>query len=282
MANARNIVWIVSYPKSGNTWVRFLVCNLVYGVQLSAAALNRLVPDIHELRVMPELPTTAVFMKTHFPYSPAMPLAACTAAAIYVVRDPADVMLSNFHYGRRDGSRTNTSATALAEYVDRYLAARGAARWIELGMGRWDDHVRSWLATRHPFPVLLLRYEDLQRDDLAGARALCRFLGVTRSAEEMARAVAGASFDRLKEIEEHDIKGENVGIFYKPYLRSSIEAGVRFMRAGKSGEAARVLSVEQRQRVHATFGALMQELGYVNAEPGSAAAQTAGSIRSSS
>jgi Sulfotransferase domain len=262
MAPDRNIVWIVSYPKSGNTWVRFLVCNLVFGVQDSAAALNRLAPDIHELSVVPALPTEPVFMKTHFPFSPALPLAACTAGAIYVVRDPADVMMSNYHYSRRDGSRPTASPAALAQYIEEYLAARGGARWIELGMGAWDDHVRSWLAIAHPFPVLTLRYEDLLRDSLEGARQLCAFLGLERTAEEMARAVAGGSFERLQKIEEQDIRAQCVGIFYKPYLRSSIDAGLRFMRAGQAGEAARVLSEAQLQRVHATFGPLMRELGY--------------------
>jgi hypothetical protein len=272
----RKIVWIVSYPKSGNTWVRFLVCNLVFGVQNSAAALNRLAPDIHELPTVPAPPAEPVLVKTHFPVSATLPLAACTAGAIYVVRHPADVMLSNFHYSRRDGSQTSAGTAALAQYVDAYLTARGGPRWLELGMGAWDDHVRSWLATRHPFPVLAVRYEDLQRDALGVTRGLCAFLGLHRSTEEMSRAAEGASFERLRQIEEQDIQGENVGIFYKPYLRSSIDAGLRFMRAGKVGEAARVLSAEQQRRVQATFGPLMQELGYATREeqaraPGSGA-----------
>jgi aryl sulfotransferase len=258
----RNIVWIVSYPKSGNTWVRFLVCNLVFGVQDSAAALNRLIPDIHEFRTAPEPPSAPVFMKTHFPYSPAMPLAACTVAAIYIVRDPADVMLSNYYYSQRDGSQRSAGSAALAQYVDQYLAARGARRWIELGMGAWDDHVRSWLATPRPFPLLVLRYEELLHEPLGGARRLCEFLGLVRSGEEVSRAVAGASFERLREIEEQDIRSQHVGICYKPYLRPSIDAGLRFMRAGRSGEAGSILTGEQQQRVYATFGPLMRELGY--------------------
>jgi len=262
MAPERNLIWIVSYPKSGNTWVRFLLCNLVFGVQESAASLNRLAPDIHELRPLPGPPREPMFMKTHFPFSPAMPLAGCTAGAVYVVRNPADVMLSNFHYSRRDGSLDNASSSALARYVEEYLSARGGRRWIELGMGAWDDHVRSWLGTPRPFPVLSLRYEDLLHDGLAAARQLCAFLGLIRTAGEMARAVAGASFGRLREMEEQDIRGQHVGIFYKPYLRPSIDAGLRFMRSGTAGEAARVLSVEQRQRVYETFGPVMRELGY--------------------
>lgn len=269
----RTVVWIVSYPKSGNTWVRFLVCNLVFGPQDSAAALNRLAPDIHELSAVPEPPTAPVFIKTHFPYCSALPLAAHTAAAIYVVRDPADVMLSNYHYSRRSDGRGDVAepdpAASLQQYVDQYLAARGDPRWIRSRMGAWDEHVLSWLGTKYPFPVLPVRYEDLLADTLRGARQISSFLGLERSAAEIQSAVSNASFERMRQIEEADIRDRNVGIFYKPYLQQSIDAGLRFMRAGKAGEAAQVLTPDQRQRVLMTFGTVIRDLGYVQS-PGPA------------
>lgn len=258
----RTVVWIVSYPKSGNTWVRFLVCNLAFGLQDSAAALNRLAPDIHELSAVPDPPTSLVFIKTHFPYSAALPLAAHTAAAIYVVRDPADVMLSNYHYSKRSGGPGYDPHAALQQYVDQYLEARGDPRWIKSRMGAWDEHVLSWLGTKYPFPVLPVRYEDLLANTHAGARQICSFLGLERSDAEIQSAVSNASFDRMRQIEEADIRARNVGIFYKPYLQQSIDAGLRFMRAGKAGEAAQALTPAQRQRALNTFGAVMHHLGY--------------------
>ena len=260
--SAKTVIWIVSYPKSGNTWVRFLTCNLVYGLQDSAAALNDLAPDIHELSATPSAPTALTFVKTHFPFSSVLPLAANTAAAIYVVRDPADVMLSNFHYYQRSSAGLESSAHALGLYVDQYLAARGDPRWIHSQMGTWDDHVRSWLDGSQPFPVLALRYEDLLADGLGGAQKLCTFLGLARTPHEIEQAVAGASFQRMQEIEEADIRTQSVGIFYKPYLKAAIGSGRRFMRSGTAGEAARVLTPEQRQRVATVFGPLTRELGY--------------------
>jgi Sulfotransferase domain len=260
--SGKTVMWIVSYPKSGNTWVRFLTCNLVYGLQDSAAALNNLAPDIHEFSAIPSAPTALTFVKTHFPFSSALPLAANTAAAIYVVRDPADVMLSNFHYYQRSGTGIEPSAHALGQYVDQYLAARGDPRWIHSQMGTWDDHVRSWLDGSQSFPVLALRYEDLLADGLGGAQKLCTFLGLSRTPHEIEQAVAGASFRRMQEIEEADIRTQSVGIFYKPYLKSAIGSGRRFMRSGTAGEAARMLTPEQRQRVATVFGPLTRELGY--------------------
>ena len=259
----KSVVWIASYPKSGNTWLRFLACNLVFGSVDSAAKLAELAPDVHELNGACEITSPRVLMKTHFPYSPRLPLAARTAAAIYVVRHPADVMLSNFHYSRRRCAAAGDDAAALERYVDSYIAARGDPRWLELGMGSWEENVRSWVSGAREFPIMRVRYEDLRADVLKLARSLCEFLGLVRTHEQIERAASGASFERLKDIEEADIRAQRVGIFFKPYLRPGIDAGVRFMRAGQSGEGARSLPAHQRERFAAAFGTLQRELGYL-------------------
>lgn len=256
------IIWIASYPKSGNTWIRFLACNLAFGPVDSAAALARLAPDLHELGASIEPPSRPTLMKTHFPYSQSMPLAAHTAGAIYVVRDPADVMLSNFHYGRRSGAASDDGPAALERYLDAFIAHRGDPRWIDLGMGSWEENVRSWLGAPRTFPVVRIRYEDMKAEGLRVAGQLCRALGLARSPEEIHRAVEGASFERMREIEEADIEARRVGIFYKPYLQRPIAAGLRFMRSGESGEYKRTLTGSQRERFDRAFAPLRLELGY--------------------
>jgi aryl sulfotransferase len=258
----RTVVWIASYPKSGNTWLRFLVCNLIFGPIDSAAALNRLVPDIHEMQGVVTPPERRTLMKTHFVFSAAAPLAEHTAAAIYIVRDPADVLVSNFHYAQRSGATVGEAAAEFARYVDAFLGGRGDPRWLKAGMGSWDEHVRAWTLPRHEFPVLTVRYEDLLFDGMGMAKRICRFLGVTRTASQIEQAVVGASFERMKTIEIADIQAQRVGIFYKPYLQKAIDSGLRFMRHGRSGEGVAALTADQRQRLDAAFGGLRHELGY--------------------
>jgi hypothetical protein len=265
-ANNKSVVWIASYPKSGNTWVRFLICNLILGPQDSAAALNRLVPDVHEVGEPRRPLPPRLLMKTHYQFSDQMPLAAESAGAIYVVRNPVDVMLSNFHYYGRSGAGDTDSSSALEAYVNRFLSAGGEPRWAQLGMGRWEDNVRSWIGTPRPFPVLALRYEDFVADAMTQAERVQNFLGLRCSMDEVAAAVAASSFERLRAIEEADISSGKEGIFYKPYLRPSIETGQRFMRAGRSGEGARMLTHGQLQRMSAVFGTTMHSCGYRVAE----------------
>jgi hypothetical protein len=113
-----------------------------------------------------------------------------------------------------------------------------------------------------PFPVLLLRYEDLLTDGAQAARRICNFLGLQRTTEEIATAVTGSSFERMRAIEEMDIRNRSVGVFYKPYLQGSINAGLRFMRSGKSGQGQAQLSPYSRRALQTAFGPIMNAVGY--------------------
>jgi hypothetical protein len=263
MQTSRNIVWIASYPKSGNTWVRFLLCNLLFGRQESAATVSALVPDIHELGAsVIEGPPPAQILKTHFRYSAALPWVNGTAAAIYVVRQPDDVLLSNFHYAQRSAAEGVGSAHAFDRYVEDFIAHRGDPRWTRLGMGSWDENVVSWLEAPKPFPVLAIRYEDLSANPERVCQHLVRALRLSCTTDDIRRAIENSSFHRMREIELADIRDKRIGIFYKPYLEQPIEAGRRFMRRGDVGEARTGLAQAQRQRLYAAFAPLMARLQY--------------------
>jgi aryl sulfotransferase len=263
---SKKVVWIASYPKSGNTWIRFMACNLLYGRQESAAALNALAPDLHEPGGDPNparpAAAPAALLKTHFAFAPRLPYADQTAAAIYVVRDPADVLASNFFYSQRSARLADTTQAEFDRYVDAFLENRGDPRWIELGMGSWEENVRSWLDTPLPFPVLRIRYEDMIDDPMTACGTLAQLLRPGSTRAELKQAVDNSSFERMREIERADIREQRVGIFYKPYLRPSIDAGSRFMRRGMVGDGAARLSAPQRARLRATFDPLLSDLGY--------------------
>lgn len=264
MTAARNIVWIASYPKSGNTWVRFMACNLLFGSQESAEGLNLLAPDIHEMGAH-RLAAHSGLVKTHFPYSAALPLADRTAAAIYVVRHPADVLVSNFHYAQRSAGMANASRQEFDQYVERFIQFRGDPRWIELGMGSWEANVRSWLGRRQPFPVVALRFEALSADPKNSCQTMAQLIRPGSTEVEIDAAVRNSCFDRLRELEAADIREQRVGIFYKPYLKAAIDSGRRFMRNGAVGDGARLLAPEQQARLEEAFAPLIAELGYQSA-----------------
>src|SRR5262245_64756041 len=93
------IVWLASYPKSGNTWVRFLLANLMVGDVTASEQVKIQIPDIHEGITGQHLfggHTTII--KTHWKFWTGFPLREDTIGAIYVLRHPIDVLESNQNY----------------------------------------------------------------------------------------------------------------------------------------------------------------------------------------
>src|SRR5207237_6974646 len=128
-------VFIVSYPKSGNTWTRFLIANLLHPeIQTDFGNINELIPDPEALskRKMDAMPRPRV-IKSHQYFDPRYP------NVIYIVRDPRDVAVSQYHFHRK--LRKIEDDLPIERFVARFLA--GETR----GGQSWGHNVFTWLAT---------------------------------------------------------------------------------------------------------------------------------------
>jgi hypothetical protein len=259
------IVWIASYPRSGNTWMRFLLANLLYGRVESSVRLQELVPDIHRGVSGGQIHgNRKTLIKTHWRFLPDLPLREDTIGVIHIFRHPLDVLVSNLNYvmlrGNLPARLTNEEARQAFErrWIDDYIAAGGYARWREMGFGSWEENVRSWTEDALPYPRLVLRYEDM-RADIAGTVAkVIRFLGIEADGPTVAAAIERSSFEAMRALEEEEIAEARPGIFFDPSQRASLAAGLRFVR----GAGRDPLSPAQRQRALERFAALMARLGY--------------------
>lgn len=91
--------FLVSYPKSGNTWVRFLVANFVHAEQdVTLLGADRLIPNVdgESRKYFKQMPQPRV-IKSHYPFHPSY------KRVIYVVRDPRDVVVSQYHFQIKRG-----------------------------------------------------------------------------------------------------------------------------------------------------------------------------------
>jgi len=192
-----------------------------------------------------------VYCKTHDAYhltpsgEPLFP-AAVTVGAIYVVRDPRAVAVS--------------LASSKAEPIDRAIArmddpdemlSGSTARshqHMRQRLLRWSEHVESWLAA--PFPVHLLRYEDMHADPHAAFSAAAAFLGLPRGREQIAAAIEASSFSRLQARERE------AGFVERPRRMAT------FFRQGRTDGWRRELTPEQAARIVAAHGPVMRRLGY--------------------
>lgn len=263
-------IWVASYPRSGNTWLRFLIANLVIKPIESSAELNEVIPGIHRgVRAMHLFGNRTTFIKTHWAWRPDLPLREDVIGAIYILRNPLDVAVSNANYrllgaGKRLASMSQAEREAFeTRLIDEFIAEGGDPTWRRQGMGTWDENVRSWLAKSNPVPRLILRYEDLKADTAKHAADICRFLNLTKTPDEIAQAVERSSLTALRAMEERKIANEAEGFFYDRERAAAVEAGRRFINRGEVGAGAARLTEAQRQAALERFGPTMRIAGYL-------------------
>ena len=154
-----NLIWIASYPKSGNTWLRFFIYSYYYGIPINSSDINKKIPDIHTPNNLDQSLEDRLFSKTHFVYSDQHPFIDKTAASIYVVRHPKDILLSNLNYFRLTG---HTQLDPV-EFSKSFIQHKGVHIWQQAGMGWWPEHVASW-EENTVTSQLVIRYEDLKNN----------------------------------------------------------------------------------------------------------------------
>jgi hypothetical protein len=263
------IVWLASYPKSGNTWVRFLLANLMLGNVTTSSQVKTQVPDIHDgINGQHLFGTHTTIVKTHWKYWTGLPLREDTIGVIYLLRHPIHVLESNQNYalmrsGKLREEATDEEVAALAErWVNDYIANGGYPRFQQFGIGTWEENVRSWLWPGLSLPRLLVRYEDLMQDPAAGLTKIAQFLGLSKSSDQIDRAIAQSSRAHMREIEEREISGKVEGYFFQSRNKSGIDAGHRFVGRSTSGKALFALTPEQRSAAERKFASLIKEFGY--------------------
>jgi Sulfotransferase domain len=270
------LVWLASYPKSGNTWLRaflhnFLLqpqaphsinaltdisvveCAAVFfggsGTALSPRDVQKFRPVVQQR--LAALQPGPVFVKTHNANLILHDVPLCspelTAGAIYVVRDPRDVAVSYSAYTGRGIDEI------IAFMADPRAANRGTEAQVFEFLSSWSEHARSWVGAKNR---LLLRYEDLLADPEAAFGRVARFLGPGAPAERLRRAIAFSDFSVLA-TQERD----------SGYRAHGTTAQTAFFRAGTSGQWRDVLSSAQTQAIIAAHGEVMRSFGYLaNAE----------------
>jgi Sulfotransferase domain len=237
--------FIVSYPRSGNTWTRFLIANLLHPEE-PATFLNieRLVPDseAQSSRYLKRVPRPRI-IKSHQYFDHRF------KRVVYVVRDPRDVALSYYDFQRK--YRQILDGYPLTKYVSDFVAGRiGSSSW-----GTWAENVGSWISTRSGHRgFLLLRYEDMIADPESGLLKVAAFFGVDAGPQLLSQTVERSSAERLRSLEKVQAdrwvstKNKRSDI---PFVRTAIAGGWRTK-----------LTESSIAEIETAWGPLMVRLGY--------------------
>lgn len=273
------IIWLASYPKSGNTWARAFLHNLLMNSQepvdinafnrfsaseARAKLFNRFDPrplttwtnkEVMETRAkvheyLTKVSPDSVFVKTHnfLGEYEGLPLITMeyTAGAIYIVRNPLDVAISFAHHF---GISIDDAIDQMSHPVMGTPTTNLVARQV---YGSWSINVESW--TKDPVRSLhIMRYEDMYAEPLRAFGALVKFLGVNPPPERLERAVENSSFKILQQQEqEHD------------FIERTEHS--QFFREGRPGQWREVLTRDQVERIVAAHRPQMARFGYVPEE----------------
>jgi hypothetical protein len=191
-------VFFGSYPRSGSTWSRFTIFEILTGQEATFETVRAAFRGLgSHSKAPPLLPGGGRFLSTHEMYRSEY------KKAMYLVRDGRDVLLSEHAYlkalGRFHGE--------LDEFVSAFL--HGKAN----GFGSWQRHVSSWLDSplaSSTSNLLLVRFEDLRRDPEQEFRRIADFLGVRLESERLRMAIANNSLERMRAKEDRSPQGASV------------------------------------------------------------------------
>jgi hypothetical protein len=236
-------VFLLSYPKSGNTWTRFLVANLVYPEKRpDFANLNIVIPDPEALskRTLAKLPRPRI-LKSHQYFDPRY------KRIIYIVRDPRDVVLSQYYFHIK---RTLIDdAYPVEQFVKRFVVGETSI------YGSWGENVSGWLATRYNTPdFLLLRYEDMIADTKRELAKIAGFLEIDVDGERIANAVEQSSAERMRRLEKQQA--------LKWSSTKNTRQDIPFVRTAKSGNWKSNLPESALEIIESAWGPLMRWLKY--------------------
>jgi hypothetical protein len=273
-----NIVWLASYLKSGNTWLRAFLHNLFrdqdrpinineLGGELvhsesaigwysmidqrppgewSEEDMARMRPQVHELIARSQQGT--VFCKTHSALMtvrgfPTVNLAV-SAGAIYVIRNPLDVVISFADF------QGVTLDVAIAMLATENFEIPAGGNQVTVALGSWSQHVASWTAADNE-RVHVVRYEDMARAPLKTFGGVAGYLGLKVPRARLERSIKHSSFKVLRAQEE------------KQGFTERSEAQARFFRKGEVDEWRKVLSEDQVRRLIDTHREQMARFGYL-------------------
>jgi hypothetical protein len=248
-------VYLASFERSGNTWLRFVLMEILTKDNAGFLNVNQILPELGtHLNMKPVLPNGGRLIKTHYMYRPIY------KRAIYLMRDLRDVMLSNWARDKEMG---------FAQYFDQ---GRGIDGYLESFLkgkvtrfGSWQAHVNSWLdcPLAKNGNLFVVRYEDLRANTEPGVIAMLEFLGVLADRDLVRRAIENNSLRAMRAKEEKAKKsGAMLGKGTLLRKHNIDKEDARFVRSGSVGGWREKLSPAQIEVVAKYAAEALQRTGY--------------------
>ena len=181
-------VILTSFPKSGNTWVRFFLCNLISleewgGREITFPLLDDTMPEVGRSNLLKEWKYDVIprIVKTH--KRRLFFMKKCHS--IFLVRDPRDVMVSYYFF---DKGRVNTDFDgSFSDFL----------RHPRKGLKGWVQHYQSW----REHADVVVRFEDMKADDIQAFSNMLKGIGSEVGGKVIMKAAKRSRFEEMKKKE---------------------------------------------------------------------------------
>jgi hypothetical protein len=276
----KNIVWLASYPKSGNTWFRMFLANYekdrestvsfeeIESTPIASSAVDfeeqigmnpfELYPDEVDsyrpdmYRILSEEVEKGkiLYKKAHDAYTlncngePLFP-EEVSRCAVYFVRNPLDVCVSYSNHG------AGKIEKAVDFVLDEASFLAGKRKQLRQILMSWKNHVQSW-KKQSAIPVYSVRYEDMLQKPVETFGGIVRFLSLEYDEERLKRAINNSDFRTLQNMEKE--KG----------FHEKMQKCKQFFWKGKIGNYRDYLSEEQIKKIVEYNYDTMKEFGYID------------------
>jgi hypothetical protein len=203
-------ILLSSFPRSGNTWVRFVVANYIShrylnGQQVTFPIVDTLMPELGANNLFKKWSFASVprIVKTHRPY--AFMFSKCMK--IGVIRDARDVMVSYYNF------LTLRDQPIWEGNFHSFIRSK------RFGLTRWFEHTNSW--AKHW--DIILQYENLRKSSVSEFGRLFCWLGISISDAELEEVLSRSTFQSVRKQEE-----------VAPPVRLQSDSRFRFARSGRT------------------------------------------------
>lgn len=236
-------VFVASYPRSGSTWLRFLLFEILTRDSAGFDNVNRVIADVGRHRQSPALlPNGGRLVKTHEAYRDVY------QKAIYLVRDPRDVVISEYEYEK--------AQDRISEDFDSFVMLSLTGR--SNGFGPWQEHVISWLESplARSGRLLVIKFEELRQQTEDVVADVLSFLGVEGDRQAIRDAIANNSVQRMRAKED---RSPQLGGASAQKASGDQD---RFIRSGSVGGWRARLTEAQTRLIEQCAGSGLARMGY--------------------
>jgi aryl sulfotransferase len=273
----QTVGWLASFPRSGNTWLRAMLAQLLASGDAALLEMQKLIPDLHNIFDKEALPSRhRLIVKSHDPFNLAVHKLKSLGVIIgehrpvLIIRNPLDVIVSSFDFAVLNEAE-NYAGLSSAEFerkfnqfVDEFIGQNGRNVYRHAALIDVLEHFSSWYAAIRVVGGIAVRYEDIYANPGRELMQVAEYLGIDASVDGIAKAVEHCAFGALRSMEDthirhgHDADNE----FFRGWRVPGYEMGRRFFNEGRPGRGVERLTRQQIARVVQRFHRIFQAFDY--------------------